>query len=88
VPSVTGKCPNPDCRTTLTGGSDVERFRLTSTSHYYLHAIVCKACGVVIGMTQEPKPEPEPKQKRLPARKKTTLRAGKIGLKRSRSRRA
>jgi hypothetical protein len=52
VPSVTGKCPNPDCRTTLTGGSDVERFRLTSTSHYYLHAIVWKACGVVIGLTQ------------------------------------
>ena len=49
MPIPAGKCPNPDCRVVITGAGDVDTFHLISTNDQQIHAIVCKACGVIIG---------------------------------------
>jgi hypothetical protein len=49
VATTTGKCPNPDCRTEIARSTDVDKFLLTATRDQDIYAIVCKACGVIIG---------------------------------------
>jgi hypothetical protein len=48
-----GKCPNSDCRTEIARSTDVDKFLLTSLRDQHVYAIVCKACGVIIGTASQ-----------------------------------